>query len=163
MPDRTVVVNTTPLIALAAAGCFDALPHLYQRVIVPLEVAEEIRAGGKYGIGVTELNSSPWLEVQTSQAMIPPYLANALDRGEAAVIATALDRNIRLVCIDETVGRRVARLSGLDLTGLLGILIKAKQRGFPVLIADAARRMRSQGIWLSVQVIASALAAAGEV
>lgn len=25
MPERTVVVNTTPLIALAAAGCFDAL------------------------------------------------------------------------------------------------------------------------------------------
>ncbi len=63
MPDRTIVVNTTPLIALAAAGCVDALPLLYQRVIVPLEVAEEIRAGGKHGIGVGELDSSPLLAV----------------------------------------------------------------------------------------------------
>ncbi len=163
MPDRTIVVNTTPLIALAAAGCFDALPLLYQHVIVPLEVAGEIRAGGTHGIGAAELNSSAWLEIQTSHAMIPPYLANALDRGEAAVIATALDRGIRLVCIDEIVGRRMARLSGLNLTGSLGILIKAKRRGFPVVIADAARRMHDHGIWLSAQVIASALAAAGEV
>ena len=163
MPDRALVVNTTPLIALAAAGCFNTLPLLYQRVIVPLEVADEIRAGGKHGIGVAELNSSPWLQIQTGNAAIPAYLANALDRGEAAVIATALDRGIRLVCIDETVGRRVARLSGLDLTGSLGILIKAKHGGFPVVIADAVRRMRDQGIWLSAQVIASALAAAGEV
>lgn len=162
MPERTVVVNTTPLIALAAAGCFAALPLLYQRVIVPLEVAGEIRAGGRHGIGVTELNNSPWLDIQTGNAAIPAYLANALDRGEAAVITTALEGNIRLVCIDETVGRRMARLAGLDLTGSLGILIKAKQRGFPVVIADAARRMREQGIWLSAQVVAGALAAAGE-
>ena len=163
MPDRAIVVNTTPLIALAAAGCFDALALLYQRVIVPLEVAGEIRAGGKHGIGVTELDSSAWLDIQTGDTAIPAYLANALDCGEAAVIATALDRGIRLVCIDETVGRRMARLAGLDLTGSLGILIKAKQRGFPVVIADAAWRMREQGIWLSAQVIASALAEAGEV
>jgi predicted nucleic acid-binding protein len=163
MPDRTVVINTTPLIALSAAGCFDALSLLYQHVIVPLEVAGEIRAGGGYGIGVAELNNAPsWLEIQASHAAIPPYLANALDRGEAAVITTALDRNIQLVCIDETVGRRMARLSGLDLTGSLGILIQAKQRGFPAVIADAVQRMRDHGIWLSAQVIASALAAAGE-
>ena len=112
---------------------------------------------------MTELDSSAWLDIQTGDTAIPAYLANALDCGEAAVIATALDRGIRLVCIDETVGRRMARLAGLDLTGSLGILIKAKQRGFPVVIADAARRMREQGIWLSAQVIASALAEAGEV
>ena len=151
------------MIALAAAGCFDALQLLYQRVIVPLEVAEEIRVGGKQGIGVAELDRSPWLDIRTSHASIPAYLANALDRGEAAVIATALERNIGLVCIDETVGRRMARLAGLNLTGSLGILIKAKQRGLPIVIADAVRRMREQGIWLSAQVIASALAAAGEV
>lgn len=111
------------MIALAAAGCFDALHLLYQRVIVPLEVAKEIRAGGRHGIGVTELDCARWLDIQTGDAAVRAYLANALDRGEAAVIATALDRGIRLVCVDETVGRRMARLAGLDLTGSLGILI----------------------------------------
>lgn len=162
MPDRAVVVNTTPLIALAAASCLEALPLLYQSIIVPFEVAEEIRAGGQQRLGAPELASAPWLEIQTRNMGIPTYLSNALDRGEASVIATALERGIRLVCIDETVGRRVARLAGLDLTGSLGILIKAKQRGFPVVITEAMRRMREQGIWLSPQVIAATLAAAGE-
>lgn len=162
MPERTVVINTTPLIALVAADGLEALPLLYQRVIVPLEVAEEIRAGGKDGFGVAEIAAARWLEIQTARTDIPAYLVNALDRGEAAVIATALDRSIPLVCIDEAVGRRVARLSGLTLTGSLGVLIKARQRGFPVDIRDAIDRMRERGIWLSQEVTAAALAAAGE-
>ena len=71
MPDRAIVVNTTPLISLAAANCLEALALLYQRVIVPFEVAEEIRAGGAHGLGVAELAGTPWLEVQSSNAVIP--------------------------------------------------------------------------------------------
>ena len=162
MPERSIVINTTPLIALTAAGGLEALPLLYQKVIVPLEVAEEIRAGGKAGFGVAEIASARFLEIQTARVDIPAYLSNVLDLGEAAVIATALDRGIPLVCIDETVGRRVARLAGLTLTGSLGVLIKAKQHGFPVVVGDAIRRMREQGIWLSPEVTGAALALAGE-
>lgn len=162
MPDRSIVINTTPLLALVAAGGLDALPLLYQHVIVPLEVADEIRAGGEAGFGVAEIAAAHWLEIQTAPADIPAYLVNALDRGEAVVIATALTRGIPLVCIDETVGRRVARLAGLTLTGSLGVLISAKQRGYPATIASAIARMRERGIWLSADVTATALAAAGE-
>lgn len=162
MPDRAIVVNTTPLIALAAAGGLDALPLLYQHVIVPLEVAEEIRLGGKEGFGVAEIAAARFLEIQPARVDIPAYLSNTLDLGEAAVIATALDRGIPLVCIDETVGRRVARLAGLTLTGSLGILIKAKQGGYPVVVGDAIVRMRERGIWLSREVTGAALALAGE-
>lgn len=50
MPDRSkiIVTNTTPLIALTAAtGNLDILRQLYTRVVVPYEVAAEIKAGGK--------------------------------------------------------------------------------------------------------------------
>jgi predicted nucleic acid-binding protein len=162
MHDRVIIVNTTPLIALSAAGCIEALPLLYERVFVPREVAEEIRAGGAQALGVRELLETPKLEVQVEHSAIPAYLANALDRGEAAVIATALAKGIRLVCIDETVGRRAARLAGLEITGSIGILIKAKRQGFPVVVRDAIRRMRERGIWLSETVIHVALAAVNE-
>jgi len=55
MPDkrRSIVTNTTPLIALTAAtGSLDVLRSLYTRVVVPYEVAEEIRAGGKDAFGL---------------------------------------------------------------------------------------------------------------
>ena len=57
----------------------------------------------------------------------------------------------------EQVGRRVARLSGLTLTGSIGILLKAKQTGYPVSVEQAVERMREHGIWLSEPVIAFAL------
>ena len=49
---RTLVTNTTPLIALAAAtGSLDILRHLYDRVIVPLEVQFELNAAGPQAMG----------------------------------------------------------------------------------------------------------------
>jgi len=65
---------------------------------------------------------------------------------------------IPLVCIDETVGRRVARLSGLALTGSVGVLIKARQSGYDVSVPEAIERMREHGIWLSNEVVRYALA-----
>ncbi len=115
---------------------------MYESIVVPLEVVEEIRAGGPIAPGTQELFGIPNLALQTGYAEIPAYLANALDRGEAAVIATALSKGIPLVCIDETVGRRVARLAGLNLTGSIGILIKAKRQGFPLDMHAAIQRMR---------------------
>jgi len=57
MPDsgnRVLVTNTTPLIALTAAtGGLEILRHLYARVVVPLEVAQEVRVGGAQAFGGT--------------------------------------------------------------------------------------------------------------
>jgi len=78
------------------------------------------------------------------------------------VVQLALQSNISTVCIDETVGRRVARLNSLKLTGSIGILIRAKKEGLPIIIKDAIHNMKAHGIWLSEGVIAFALSQAGE-
>lgn len=75
----------------------------------------------------------------------------------------ALEMNkISVVCIDEAVGRRVARLNSLKLTGSTGILIRAKKEGLPIVMKDAIQRMKSHGIWLSEGVISFALEQSGE-
>lgn len=116
----------------------------------------ELRAAGPQAIGVSAFEQASWLDCQTSEVSLSPYLGNTLDRGEAAVIQTALNLNVSLVCIDETVGRRVARLSGLTLTGSIGILVKARQTGLDVSLEQAITRMREHGIWLSETVVAFA-------
>jgi hypothetical protein len=63
---------------------------------------------------------------------------------------------------NETVGRRVGRLHGLSITGSLGILIQAKQRGSQITVRAAIARMRQHGIWLSAALEAECLRAAGE-
>jgi len=161
MPDsrRAIVSNTTPLIALAVGtGSLDILRTLYARVVVPFEVADEMHAAGSEAPGVAAFQQATWLDRLAKPTAIAPYLGNTLDRGEASVIQTALDLNIPLVCIDESVGRRVARLSGLTLTGSIGVLLKARQQGYRVSIPDAIGRMREHGIWLSDEVVRFTLA-----
>lgn len=158
-PKPVLVTNTTPLISLAAAtGNLDILKFLYARVVVPLEVAEEVRVGGKQSFGLDVFECAEWLDIQTAEVTLQPFLSNSLDKGEASVIQTAMNLGLPLACIDETAGRRVARLCGLDVTGSVGILLKARRLGFDVSIALALQRMQAQGIWLGDQVIKFALA-----
>lgn len=106
-------------------------------MVVPFEVAQEIRAGGHDAFGVDVFKSATWLEIGDAPVVLTPYLQNALDLGEASVIQTALDLGVKRVCIDETIGRRLARLSNLSVTGSIGVLIKAKSLGYDVSIPDA--------------------------
>lgn len=102
------------------------------------------------------------LEKRTTATSIPQLLQSTLDPGEAAVVAVATAEHIATVAIDETVGRRIGRLHGLLVTGSLGILIQAKQHGFPIMMRPAIVRMRQHGIWLSNALEKECLRAAGE-
>jgi predicted nucleic acid-binding protein len=159
---RDIVVNTGPLLALAAAGHLGLLRSLFGRVVVPAEVGEEIAAGGSVQFACAEFEAATWLGRRQTHLILPPYLLTTLDRGEAAVIALALAEKIPTVCIDEIVGRRVARLHGLGVTGSIGILIQAKQQGLPVSVRTSVANMRRRGIWLSPALEAEALRLAGE-
>ncbi|MBV5322388.1 MAG: DUF3368 domain-containing protein [Ilumatobacteraceae bacterium] len=160
MPERNpvLVTNTTPLIALVAAtGSLDILQFLYRRVVVPLEVAQEVRVGGQQSFGVDVFNRADWLDIQSTPVPLQPFLKNSLDVGEASVIQTAMNLELPLVCIDETAGRRVARLCGLTLTGSIGVLLKAQRLGYSIAIPHALQRMREHGIWLSDKAVQFAL------
>ncbi len=161
--DRRVVMNTSPLLALIAAlGDLSLLKHAYSQVLVPHAVAQEVLAAGQLGYGVQAFMSDTFLSHGDDALRVPPWLINSLDVGEAAVIATALSSRIERACIDETVGRRVARLAGLQVTGSLGVLIKLKSVGAIPAIAPCIANMRGQGIWLSDAICAAALDAAAE-
>jgi len=102
MPEttRTVVVNTTPLIALALIGQLDLLRHLYGKVVIPPAVKDEVLAGGPGGIGVTELQRAKWIRTIPLQDPRRADLLSDLDRGEAEVIALAQELNAGLVIMD---------------------------------------------------------------
>ena len=164
MPDRkAIVINTGPLIALVAAtGNLEILHGLYSRIIVPFEVCGEILAGGKSGFAVPEFQAAAFLEKQSSPATIGTFLRNSLDTGEASVIQTALDLGITTVCIDEAVGRRIARLNGLSLTGSIGILLHAKEEDASISIRSALVGMYRHGLWVSRDLADAAVKLAGE-
>lgn len=131
MPDRgrssAIVVNTSPIVALIAGiGDLTLLNKLYDKVIVPFEVCNEITVENNLRFGAEIFDSVKWIEKPEENVKIEPLLLNLLDRGEAAVIQTAINKNIKLVCIDDAVGRRVARLNNLEITGSLGIILRGQ-------------------------------------
>ncbi len=162
MPDKknkTIVTNTSPLIALVAAwDSLEPLRHLYQSVKVPKEVSDEILTGGSSNFGIKAFEAADFLEVAQHPTAISSYLSNSLDKGEAAVIQLALDQQIETVCIDETIGRRIARMNALTLTGSMGILARYKRElESDFSLVQAVNRMQSKGIRLGDNIIQFAL------
>ncbi len=152
-----LVINTGPLIALTAALEDLKILKMYTRVWVPYAVQQEILHGGAQGFAVAEFQAATWLHVLDTPLKITPLLANLLDPGEAAVIQLAQNRAIQTVCIDEAAGRRVARLSGLRVTGSVGILLRALREGYTFSMQYVIERMQERGVWLSEQVATFAL------
>ncbi len=162
-PTRIVVVNTTPIIALALIGQLDLLQHLYREVVIPLAVQHEVLAGGSDGIGATELQRANWIRITPLQdPRRADLLLSDLDRGEAEVIALAQELNADLVVVDERLARRHAGRLGLALTGTLGVLLKAKEQGLVPAVGPLIDQLRHGGIRLSEAVVAEALKLAGE-
>lgn len=163
MHKKTIIINTGPLLSLIAGlGKLEILIHLYKNVIVPNEVVKEIEIGGKKGFGIDEFKKAKWLNKINEPIVISEYLKNSLDIGEASVIQFALNNNIKTVCIDEAVGRRVARLNGLNVTGTIGILIRARKEGYIDSIKNVLDNMQQKGIWLSKELINFACKFSGE-
>ncbi len=149
-----IVINTGPLLAIVAAtGELKILQSLYKQVIVLFEVCQEILTGGKTGFATTEFQDAEWLDKQEERTKISPFLLNVLDVGEASVIHTAIDYNLQTVCIDERAGRRIARLSSLQLTGSIGILLRAIDENYPINIHTTLERMKKKGIHVSDSII----------
>ena len=165
MPERAqiVIANTTPLIALAEIHHLDLLRHLYGEILVPRAVQDEIMAGGSMGIGVKEFQTAEWIHaVEVKDARRPKYFTD-LDRGEAEVVALAEEMKAERVIIDELLGRKHARRLGFEVTGSIGVLIKAKQAGILIEIAPLFKAWEETGrLWISEDLKKEALRRAGE-
>ncbi len=158
-----LVCNTGPLIAIAAAcGDWSPFATIGRRILVPRTVREELQRGQPSTPGRDLGLVYPWMELCEEPAATPAFLRNSLDPGESAVIATALERGITTVAIDEKAGRRTARACGLTVTGTWGILRRARSRGHPIDLATAIERVRGSGIWISDALARSILAAVPE-
>ncbi|MFP5270037.1 DUF3368 domain-containing protein [Coleofasciculus sp.] len=124
-----VVSDTSPLCNLALVNHLWLLEALYQTVIIPTLVAEELAAANNPAIpAILQLD---WIQTRSStDATIAHQLQRdrGLDAGEANAIALALELKADDLLIDERLGRREARQLGLSIIGILGILVTAKQR-----------------------------------
>jgi len=152
-----VVSNTSPLTNLLAIDRFQLLSQLYDVVAAPEAVVEEItidpdKPGPKQGqIPKEELSSLSWLETkQVDNHDLVRSLTRVLDSGESEAIALALETEAELLLIDERKGRDVARQMGVNPTGLLGVLIEAKDKEIITNVKPVLDSLRvDAGFWIS--------------
>lgn len=124
-----VISDTSSLTSLAAIHQLDLLQKLYQIIIIPQAVYQELTSVKTPVPGTVEVQTLDWIEVRSvfNTSMVE-FLRQEqlLDRGESEAIALALELKAELLLIDERKGRQEALNQGLKITGLLGVLIEAK-------------------------------------
>jgi predicted nucleic acid-binding protein len=159
---RLVICNTTPIIALSLVGQLPLLQRLYGAVTIRAAVAAELLAGGPAGAGIAELQQADWLRQMSLSDPTRADLLSDLGRREAEVIALAQELGADLLIIDERLGRRHAERLGFEVTGTLGVLLRAKEQGLIAEMRPLIEQLRKQGIRLAEPLVRRALELANE-
>ena len=161
MPAPPVILNNTPLVALWSLDRLDLLGEMFGIVWIPPAVAIEFLAVER-ALRQHALHSTSWLETVPLADPRHALTYTGLDRGEAEVLALAVEHNARLVIIDERNGRHYARRLGLPLTGTLGVLLLAKEKGAITSLAPLIGQLQDAGLYLAPHLVKNVLRLAGE-
>jgi predicted nucleic acid-binding protein len=124
---RLVIADTGPVNYLILIGHIDVLPRKFERVVLPTAVQSELSNSLAPPAVQRWIADFPaWLEIAQTPA-VP--LLTGIHKGEAAAIALAAAMHADLLLMDDRRGLRAAKQKGLRVTGTLGILDLAAQRG----------------------------------
>lgn len=159
-PDSPVVANNTPLVAFWVLGRFDLLQQLFGTVLIPPAVQAEF-LGTERILRERALEKAPWIKTVAIKDPRRPLAYTGLDKGEAEVLAFAEECG-GTVIMDERKGRRYAQRLGLPLTGTLGVLLLAKERGLITTVSSAIAQLQNAGLYLDAALVARVLELAGE-
>ena len=147
-----IISDATCLVILSKIGALFILSELYGSILTTAQVAAEVR-----------FPLPDWIEIRaTSSNKMTDKLASRVDRGEASAIALALEIPNSTVILDDLKARKLAMELGLEMTGTVGVLLRAKQSGIVSAILPFIQAIRKTNFRLSGQVENEVLLLAGE-
>jgi len=158
-----VVSNSSPIIHLAKIDQLNLLPDFFGELIIPPAVYEECITEGKGRPEVAKIKQASWLRVvQVTNQNLVKLLNAEVDRGEAEAIALALETRASLILLDDADAREKARLYHLKMTGLLGVLLRARKTGRVASLSEKLDALRVSGFWLNARLTDRLLREVGE-
>lgn len=124
-----IVSDTSPIRALSHLNLLHLLPTIFDEVLIPPAVAEELEHPRRQ-FATINVQSLRFMRVQApADVQKVEELRRVLDLAEAEAIALALEVRVTSILIDEADGRRAAADAGLEPVGALGVLLRGKEIG----------------------------------
>jgi len=135
-----VVADTSPINYLVLLEHTALLPALYTRVILPPAVVLELRdAEAPTAVRAWIADLPGWCEMRRPASDVDTEALAHLGAGEREAIVLAEELQADFLLIDEKDGRRAALSRALTVTGTLGVLERAAERGLIDLPSTLAR------------------------
>ena len=154
-----VVSNTTPILSLYKIGRLGLLERLFGRVFVPVAVYDEISILGKGKPGHEAIDSLDYIRVgHVQNTLAVKLLRSQLDYGEAEAIVLARELEADILMLDEKKARKVAQAGFQRVSGTLGILQMAKDKGFIPDMRSELDALIAHDIWIDRKLYQTVLA-----
>ena len=116
------VADTTPVCYLVLIGEIDLLPKLFQQVLLPSAVIDELlHEDAPDTVRHWAASLPTWISVKENPVLSAAGMEK-LQAGEKAALLLAESINADMILVDEKSARRVAAARGRRVTGTLGVL-----------------------------------------
>ena len=162
MNESRFVVNASPLIFLAAIDALQLLPRLVDQVLLPEAVLGEVLAKAEPRLSLQTLSSTAWVRIEPDVAVPEEVASWDLGAGETQVLAFGRSRGGVELVLDDRQARRCAESLGLPTTGTLGLILRAKWRGFIPAARPLVDRLIEHRLYLAHDLVEAALSEVGE-
>lgn len=159
---KILIVDSSPLIVLLKSNLENILLDLFDEILLPDAVWNEILNGQDDDIAKRKLPSLTCVK-RVSNPNVNPLTENYnLGKGETAVINVALENIGSIVILDDSAARKCAKALNVTFIGTGGLLILAKRKGLIPSVSEALEKVRSEGLWLSDKIVEMLKQKAGE-
>lgn len=149
---KIIIADTSCFILLAKIDYLSILQELFEEVTTTAEVLHE------YGREFPD-----WVKIDSVKQINQQLLLEAeVDKGEASVIALALEVENPLLILDDFKARKLAAQLELQFTGTLGVFLKAKEIGIIPSIKPVLKKIQETNFRFSEKIISDILIAADE-
>ncbi len=149
---KTIVSDTGCFIVLSGIGELELLHKTYGQILTTLEVAAE------FGQPLPD-----WIEIKSpADKSRMQLLELQIDKGEASAIALAMETPKSILILDDYKARNIAKKLGLEITGTIGVIVKAKLKGIIPSIKPYLAKIRKTDFRLADDVEQQAFKEAGE-
>ena len=152
MQSKLIISDTSCFIILSNIGELNLLQLLYKQIVTTEEIAEE------FGESLPD-----WVEIiSVSDKAKQKLLEMQVDKGEASAIALALESENPFLIIDDNKARKLAHNLKLNLTGTIGVIVAAKQKGIIESIKPILKKIKETNFRINADLELQALIQAEE-